>query len=257
MTPASAARDPVAAHESPATTAADVPPVHAEGLVRRFSGRTVLGGVSLTIRPGECLALFGPNGAGKTTLLRIFAGLLKPTSGIASIAGHRLPAGSDVRQHVGIVSHHGMLYGALTARENVTLAARLQGLAHPENAAAGALERLGVMHRADAPVRLLSRGLQQRVAIARSVVHAPSVLLLDEPYTGLDEAGVAALTRLLLDQRSSGSALLLVTHNITEGLAMATHAAVLREGRIAMHREAAGIDPVAWTREYRELSGAA
>jgi len=230
------------------------PVVQAEGLVRSFGGRRAVDGVSFTLAAGDCLALFGPNGAGKTTLLRLLAGLLAPGDGRALVNGVSLREGRAARAQVGLVSHASMLYGALTARENVTFAARLQGLPDPAAAALAALTTMRVSDRADSPVRALSRGLQQRVSIARAIVHAPSLLLCDEPYTGLDDVGSSALTAALDERRHAGAALLLVTHNLGEGLALATQAAIMRRGRFVRHEARALLDPSAYQTQYRELA---
>jgi heme exporter protein A len=229
------------------------PAVEASGVRRTFGRRRAVDGVDLSLNAGDCLALFGPNGAGKTTLLRLIAGLLKPTSGSVQVCGRTLRDDAAARAHVGLISHQSMLYRALTARENVEFAARLYGVSDPPAAAVSALERLRILDRADAPVRALSRGLQQRVSIARAIVHQPDVVLLDEPYTGLDAAGGAALTDMLHVLRSSGAALILVTHNVDEGLAIASHAAVMLDGRLARHDDCATLDPRAYIAEYREL----
>lgn len=226
--------------------------VEAAGLVRTFGARRAVDGLSFTLAPGDCLALFGPNGAGKTTALRLLAGLLSPSSGSAKIGGVALPK-PDARARVGLISHRGMLYEALTARENVRFSAELHGLADPDGATQHALEQLRVADRADVAVRALSRGLQQRVAIARAIVHAPDVLLADEPYTGLDEQGGAALTALLRERREAGAALIVVTHHLHEGLALATHAAVMRAGRFARFERAEGLERDRYAAEYREL----
>jgi heme exporter protein A len=230
------------------------PVVHAEGLVRSFGGRRVVDSVSFTLRGGDCLALFGPNGAGKTTLLRLVAGLLAPAQGTVQVNGVSIREGAAARAQVGLVSHASMLYGALTVRENVELAARLYGLAEPAEAAQAALALMKVDDRADAPARTLSRGLQQRVSIARAMVHQPRLLLCDEPYTGLDDAGSAALTAVLNERREAGAALLLVTHNLTEGLALATQAAIMRRGRFVRHEARELLDPSAYQSQYRELA---
>lgn len=230
--------------------------VVAEALTRAFGGRRVVDGVDLELRAGECLALFGPNGAGKTTLLRMLAGLLKPTSGRARIDGVALPGGAAARAAVGLISHQSMLYAPLSARENVELSARLHGVVDPRGAAEDALRRLRIADRADSPVRALSRGLQQRVSIARAIVHRPRVVLLDEPYTGLDEAGAAALTSVLESLKGGGAALVLVTHNVGEGLALATHAAIMRQGRLVRREARGGLEPAAYAAEYRVLVGA-
>jgi len=226
--------------------------VEATDLVRAFGARRAVDGLTFSLAPGDCLALFGPNGAGKTTALRLLAGLLTPSSGRASIGGVALPK-PDARARVGIISHRGMLYDALTARENVRFSAALHGLADPDGATQHALEQLRIADRADVAVRSLSRGLQQRAAIARAIVHAPDVLLADEPYTGLDEQGGAALTALLRDRRDAGAALIVVTHHLQEGLALATHAAIMRGGRFARFERAEGIKGDRYAAEYREL----
>lgn len=227
--------------------------VEAEGLTRAFGGRRAVDGVDLHLDRGDCLALFGPNGAGKTTLLRLLAGLLKPTAGTARIAGQELRGDGAVRAQVGLISHQSMLYGPLTARENVEFAARLYGLADPRGAAERALAAMRILDRADAPVRALSRGMQQRVSIARATVHEPRVVLLDEPYTGLDAAGSAALTTMLERLRATGATLVLVTHNVGEGLALATHAAIMQAGRFLRYERCADVDPGAYVAGYREL----
>ena len=149
-----------------------------------------------------------------------------------------------------------MLYAPLTARENVEFTARLYGLEDPRAAASAALESMGVAVRADAPVRTLSRGLQQRVSVARVLVHAPTVLLLDEPYSGLDEGGAHALTELLTTLRGRGATLIVVTHNVAEGLALASHAAIMLEGRFARfaRRDGASADAARYAADYRELT---
>ncbi|HVX41001.1 MAG TPA: heme ABC exporter ATP-binding protein CcmA [Gemmatimonadaceae bacterium] len=227
--------------------------VEVSGLSRSFGRRRAVDGVDLSIRSGDCLALFGPNGAGKTTLLRAIAGLLKPSAGSVHVGGRSLREDAHARAQVGLISHQSMLYRALTARENVEFAARLYGLADVQHAATRALERMRILDRADAPVRALSRGLQQRVSIARAIVHEPTVVLLDEPYTGLDAAGSVALSDMLLLLRSTGAALLLVTHSVDEGLALASHAAVMLRGRIVRSDMIGAIDMNTYGAEYRAL----
>lgn len=229
------------------------PAIEVAGVSRTFGRRRAVDGVTLSVPGGDCLALFGPNGAGKTTLLRLIAGLLKPSAGAVRVGGRALRDDASARGHVGLISHQSMLYRALTARENVEFAARLYGVGDPNAAAGRALEHMRVLDRADTPVRALSRGLQQRVSIARAIVHEPSVVLLDEPYTGLDAAGGAALTGMLQSLRRSGAALLLVTHNVDEGLAVASHAAVMLAGRIVRLEDCATLDAAAFREEYRTL----
>jgi heme exporter protein A len=210
--------------------------------------------VSIELGAGDCLALFGPNGAGKTTLLRLFGGLLKPTAGSASIDGVALPGGPEVRGKVGLLSHHTMVYDALTARENVQFAARLYGVPNASAAAEMALERMGALSYARVPVKSLSRGMQQRVSIARAVVHGPSVLLADEPFTGLDASGAAALSGMFAELRDGGATLIIVTHNLDEALSLCTHAAIMRRGRF-VRLDSAPIPNIGeYTALYKELS---
>ena len=224
-------------------------------LVRRFGRRRAVAGVDLAISAGECLAVFGPNGAGKTTLLRLLAGLLRPTSGDVLLLGKRLTSQATAeRGRVGLISHQSMLYDVLTVAENIAFAARLHGVRDPDAATARAIMRLGLQGRELTPVRALSRGWQQRVSIARAIVNDPALVLLDEPYTGLDVAGARALTELLRALRDDGAALALVTHSVDEGLALATHAAIMLDGTIRRHDATAGLEPVAYAAQYRQLS---
>jgi heme exporter protein A len=236
----------------PAVRPSALPIVEAADLARSFGSRKAVAGVTFSLAAGDCLAVFGPNGAGKTTLLRVLAGLLKPSSGSARLAGIPLPGGTVARSRVGLISHHTMLYEALSARENVAFAARLYGIRDPQTRVDDSLRRMSMLERADAPVRLLSRGMQQRVSIARAMVHSPEVVLADEPYSGLDESGARALTTMLRELRSSGTAVIIVTHNLAEGLSLATHAAVMQRGRFVRYDSREGIDPASYTATYRE-----
>ena len=239
----------------PNRSSAATPVCETVDLVRRFGRRRAVAGVQLTIRAGECLALFGPNGAGKTTLLRLLAGLLRPTSGEVRLLGRPLRGGAVAdRGRIGLISHQSMLYDVLTVRENVAFAARLHAVSDVDGATDAALVRLGLEGRALSPVRALSRGWQQRVSIARAIVHAPALVLLDEPYTGLDVAGARALTELLLALRDDGAALALVTHAVDEGLALATHAAVMLDGAIRSSAPTADVNAQRFAEEYRAMA---
>ena len=182
----------------------------------------------------------------------MLAGLLRPTSGTARIDGVTLPGGAAARAVVGLISHQSMLYSALTAIENVEFTARMYGVPSPRDAALGALRRMRLEERADSPVRSLSRGMQQRVSIARAIVHGPRVVLLDEPYTGLDEGGASALSDALQSLKAGGASLVLVTHHLGEGLALATHTAIMRDGRFVTHEPRGAVDLEAYREAYRE-----
>ena len=227
--------------------------VEADSIARAFGARRAVDGVSLRVQSGETLALFGPNGAGKTTLLRVLGGLLRPSGGSARIGGEKVPGGAELRRQIGVISHRTLLYDALTARENVEFFARLYGVASPRDAAMRSLERMKIADRGNTPVRALSRGMKQRVSIARATVHEPRVVLADEPFTGLDASGARALSTLLDELRASGAALVLVTHNIDEGLSLATHAAIMHRGKLLRHEGRDVIDEAKYAAEYREM----
>jgi heme exporter protein A len=229
------------------------PAVETRGLTRRFGNRLALDGIDFSLVSGECLAIFGPNGAGKTTLLRVLAGLLHPTAGSVLVGGRAVTADAAARTDIGFISHQTMLYPALTARENVEFAARLYGVRGPNAAAESALERLHMGQHAETPVRALSRGLQQRVSIARAFVHAPRLVLLDEPYTSLDAVGAADLSTALAGLKASGAALVLVTHHLDEGLGLASRVAVMRAGRFVRMDSRDAVDASTYAADYREL----
>ena len=234
------------------------PALAVRALTKRFGSRIAVRSIEFSLGQGACLALFGPNGAGKTTLLRLLAGLLRPNAGQVLHGGVAVRGDAAARARVGMISHQSMLYAPLSARENVEFFARLYGLGDPREAAGRALETMGVLDRADVSVRTLSRGLQQRVSIARAIVHEPEVLLLDEPYSGLDASGAASLTAVLRSLRSRGATLVIVTHNVGEGLALATHAAIMRDGALARFEERDGsgnFDTQRYAAAYRELVG--
>jgi heme exporter protein A len=227
----------------------------AHGVSRRFGPRTVVREVSLALADGDCLALFGPNGAGKTTLLRLLGGLLRPHGGTVTLHGHTLPGDADTRRLLGVVSHKSMLYDALTVRENVTFAAECQGVRDVRSAVDRVLDLLLVRDREHQPVRALSRGLQQRVSVARALVHGPRLVLCDEPYTGLDDVGARALTGALRALKAAGATVVLITHNLSEGLELATHAAIMRDGRFVHEagRPSEGFDLPSFAAHYRAL----
>jgi len=192
----------------------------------------------------------GPNGAGKTTLLRLLAGLARPSAGTVTIEG--APAREpQARRRIGLLSHQSQLYHDLTAVENLAFTARLYGLGEPVAAARAGLAAMGLADRADEPVRRLSRGMIQRVAIVRALLHRPGLLLLDEPFTGLDQQSSEQTLALLATERAAGQALVLVTHDAHEAWELATHAHLLIRGQWAFSgpREAS-LD--GFLRRYRE-----
>lgn len=212
----------------------------ADGLGARYPGQpasaAALDRVSLRLEPGERVLLLGPNGAGKSTLLRIFAGLMRPTTGLASI--HGLPV-RQARRLVGVVGHSTYLYDELTARENLHFYGDLYSVDRLRSRVDEVLERVGLRDRGELPVGSMSRGQQQRVAIARAVLHAPRVLLLDEPETGLDLAAFGLLEALACE---GDRTVLLTTHNVSAGLRLGSRVVVLNAGRVAYEQHAVSLD---------------
>jgi heme exporter protein A len=207
------------------------PAIELEGLGRRFGERTALRDVTLTVPQGATLVVLGPNGAGKSTLLRVLAGLLRPHAGTLRILGHALPEeGWRVRGRIGLLAHEPMLYRDLTPRENLRFHARLHDV--PLARIDEVLDAVGMTARADDPVAVLSRGMVQRVAAARAVLHDPELLLLDEPLANLDPAATALLEPLV--GRASGRTRVVTSHDPAGGLAGADLALGLRGGRPAI-----------------------
>jgi heme exporter protein A len=206
----------------------DGPAVALRDLRRAYGERVALAGVTVALPRGSTLAVFGANGAGKTTLLRVLATLLRPHGGSAEVLGHALPRdGWAVRGRIGLLGHEPLLYRDLTASENLRFHARLHGVG--AGRAEVLLEAVGMMRRADEPVRSLSRGMAQRVAICRALLHEPELLLLDEPLANLDPGAAAAVAPLL--GRGSGATRVLISHDVEQGLAEADLVLGLRGGR--------------------------
>lgn len=205
------------------------------GLVCRYGPTRALDGVDVSVRGGETLAVFGPNGAGKTTLLKVLGGERTPDRGRVLFGGAPVPgAGREWRAQSGLVSHRTGLYPRLTVLENLRFFAGLRGLAPDRRSLAEALSRVGAAETAHRQVRLLSRGQRQRVALARLLLHDPRAVFLDEPFTGLDPTGVAALDAALRELASQGRVVVLTTHDVVRGLALAERFVVLRNGRAAL-----------------------
>lgn len=215
-------------------SSAPTPLVSATGLVRRFGAVTALGGVDFAAEAGELVLLLGPNGAGKTTLLRALAGLLRPRRGEVRIAGRDLLRDPEARRAVGFLSHQTLLYDDLTPRENLRFAATLHRLDDAERRIAEAIESAGLAARADTVVRGFSRGMLQRLALVRATLHAPPVLLLDEPFTGLDAPAAADLRLRVAARRDAGDAVIAVTHDPGELWAVADRVVLLRGGRVVL-----------------------
>lgn len=209
------------------------PLIAVEKLDKQFGARWALRDVAFQIAPGEIVALVGPNGAGKTTLLRIVGTLARPTTGRVRIGATSAHENANAaRADIGFVGHQTFLYDDLTARENLNFYARLYDLPQRAQTIHSVAARVGIVHRLDDVTRALSRGLQQRLTIARMLLHDPRVLLLDEPYTGLDKVAADALDQILLDAKRGGRAVLFSTHDLERGLALCDRAIILKAGRV-------------------------
>ncbi len=216
-------------------------------------------GVDFALAAGEFLALFGPNGAGKTTLLKILAGLVRPTRGEVRIAGEAVTGGDGAwRRGIGVLSHQTYLYAGLSAAENLEFYGRLYGLDRLRERVGEALEGVGLWERRGDRVRGFSRGMQQRLALARTLLHDPGVVLLDEPYTGLDPHAAAMLGGVLERLRDGARTVVLVTHNLSQGLELASRVAIQVGGRWISDEPRAAVDAERWERVYTErVAGAA
>jgi heme exporter protein A len=222
-------------------------------LVRRFGEREAIAGISATLAEGETLAVLGPNGAGKTTLLRVLATLLRPHGGVVQVLGSEIPRDAHtVRPRVGLVGHEPLLYRELTGRENLDFYAQLYGIDERSLRIEELLASTGLTRRADEPVRSLSRGMVQRLAICRAVLHRPALLLLDEPRDGLDPEAAELVEPLI--GRDCGCTRVLVTHNIERSIHEADRILGLVEGRMLLSESTSAVDLPDLRRLYQSVS---
>ena len=202
-------------------------------LIKRFGLKTILRGLDFQVQPGEFVALLGPNGAGKTTFLRILASLSKPSFGNVKVAGYSLPNESaQVRAKLGVVSHLPLLYPDLTAEENLQFYARMYGITNYQSRITEVLQLIGLENRRKDLVRTFSRGMSQRLAIGRAILHKPQVILFDEPYTGLDQDASEMLDKVLKEIASHGQTVVMTSHDLIRAEALATRFDVLSRGVI-------------------------
>jgi heme exporter protein A len=229
--------------------------IQVRGLTKAFGHQVALRGVNLDVAEGEFLTLFGPNGAGKTTLMRIVASLTRPTAGTVRVRGQDLgQAATSVRRHIGLISHNPLLYGDLTPDENLRFFARMYDLGDAEARIDAMLEQVGLRARRRDPVRTFSRGMVQRLSIARAILHDPALMLLDEPYTGLDLQAADMLRGVLQELASGERTVILTTHNLEQGLEMCDRAAILNRGKVAWEGARAGLDLAGMKEIYREAT---
>lgn len=230
--------------------------VETRELIKKFGFKTALRKVNLCLKSGDCLALFGPNGAGKTTLIQTLCSLMLPTSGKVVIAG------LDTRYHrvalhriIGVIAHDTFLYGNLTAVENLNFYGKLYNVPKLRARIDDLIARVGLRAYKNDPVHNYSRGMKQRLSVARAILHDPAVLFLDEPYTGLDQQGADDLQRLLNEFRDQRKTIVLTSHNLARGLELCSHAAILNAGELIYHENVAGIDKDDFKQIYVKLTG--
>ena len=227
----------------------------ANKLTKQFGPFMALRGIDLDIRPGEFVTIVGPNGAGKTTLLRILATLSRPTGGQVSIAGHALPRGADdARRQIGLLSHQPLLYGDLTAEENLQFFGRMYDVPDLRRRVLDRLAEVDLLERRADRVRTFSRGLQQRLAIARALLHDPSVVLLDEPFTGLDPRASDRLEELLRQIKNGQRTVVMTIHDLDRGWALCDRALVIARGKLVYEAYTREVDAATFRAEFGQVT---
>lgn len=229
--------------------------IETKKLTKVFGDRKALDKVSIEVPEGAFLSIFGPNGAGKTTLVRALATLSRATSGTALVAGFDAKEEPDkVREHIGLISHNPMLYPDLTAMENLMFTAQLYGVVNAEERVRELLRAVELDHRRFDVVRTFSRGMTQRLSIARALMNDPDVVFLDEPYAGLDPHAVEIFDGLI-EQLRDGRTFIMVSHDLQKGFDVCTHALVLARGRVVSYAPKEDIDFEQFRQLYRETVG--
>jgi len=225
------------------------------GLTRAFGVRKALDGVDLDLSERAFLSVFGPNGAGKTTLIKVLTTLLNPTNGTAQVLGMDVVSDAvELRTHIGLISHNPLLYPDLTAEENLLFFADMYGVEQPEARVAELLEAVELDHRKLDLTRTFSRGMLQRLSIARALLHRPEVLFLDEPYSGLDPHAMDILDGLIAQIRGNHT-FVMISHDLDKGLELCSHALILAKGRVVMFERREDIDDAAFRQTYRSTVG--
>lgn len=208
-----------------------------KGLTKIFGRRKAVDGIDLDLPPAAFLSIFGPNGAGKTSLLRILATLSRPSSGSIEVFGMDMHEHADaIRERIGLISHNSMLYPDLTAEENLLFAAQLYGVEDPQARVLEMLDAVELKHRRLDRVRTFSRGMTQRLSIARALIHDPDLVLLDEPYSGLDPHAVEIFDELIAQVKDDRT-FVMVSHDLHKGFSMASHVLVMSQGRSVLYKE--------------------
>lgn len=230
--------------------------IETRNLTKVFGRNYALQGVDLKMMPGDFLTIVGPNGAGKTTLIRCLAALTKPSSGSVLLGGQELGNGAaELRRSIGLVTHQPMLYDSLTAAENLRFYGRMYDVPRVEERVQQMINYVGLRHRLHDPVRSFSRGMRQRLSIGRALMHAPRVMLLDEPYTGLDYQATEMLRSLLQEMADAGPTVIMTTHNLERAVDGEGQLAILVRGRIMYEASKTSLDLHGLRMVYRDCVG--
>ncbi|MFQ5651875.1 MAG: ABC transporter ATP-binding protein [bacterium] len=235
-------------------TTDSLPAIKVSGLTKTFGNQFALRNVSFELRRGQFWTIFGPNGAGKTTLIRILSTLSKATSGTVEIDGMApAQAPEKIRRRVGVIAHQSFLYENLTAEENLRFYGKLYNVPDLNLKIDKIISEVGLRLRRKDRVRTFSRGMQQRLSIARAMLHEPSLLLLDEPYTGLDQHASEMLSGWLKELKSSDRTTLMVTHDLERGVDLADQVAILNKGKMVFNRACSEIDANGFRQTYYDF----
>jgi len=231
--------------------------IKAEGISKSFGDYQALKGIDLEVAEGESVVIFGPNGAGKSTLIRVLATIMRPSSGEVLINGLNIKNQPEaVRRRIGVIAHQTFLYANLTGYENLEFYSRMYDVPAYRERIKGVAETVGMTHRLHDRVGTLSRGMQQRLAIARALLHKPAIMLMDEPETGLDQQAVSILWNTLKSQENGKRTIILTTHNLERGLELCDRVLILNMGRIAYEKRGRDINAVELKQAYEYCTGA-
>ncbi|OIJ20402.1 heme ABC exporter, ATP-binding protein CcmA [Anaerobacillus alkalidiazotrophicus] len=207
--------------------------IETKGLIKTIGDKMILRGINLSIEKGETVAILGPNGAGKSTVLKILGGLVKASSGEVKIAGLDLKKGSyDSKRKIGFLAHNSFLYDHLSPLENLKFFGKLYGVQDVENRAKQLIDEVGLSFFMHDPVRSFSRGMIQRIAIARAIIHDPEILLFDEPHTGLDQQAIQLLNKVILRMKQEGATIIMVTHDFGQALETCDRFVIIKNGKV-------------------------
>ena len=229
--------------------------IKVRGLVKHYGLKPVLRGLDFSVSQGEFVSLVGPNGAGKTTFLRVLTSLTRPTAGMVRIAGVPIPGGeARVRSLIGVVAHQPMLYGDLTAEENLRFFGRMYDLRDIEDRVEQALKLVGLFAVRAELLRAFSRGMQQRLAIARAILHQPKLLLFDEPHTGLDQDAAKILDDLLTEVASQGRTVVMTSHDLARAHRLSSRVDILSRGQVAASIATDQETPAGLAAAYRQVT---